>query len=242
MNADGVSMMYCQMGVLKSGLMWVVGEMTALMILLSIGSMLALGTIAYLGTAMKAGQWTSVIAAIWIGSTGLAIAEYMIGEGTLPCETRYDEVIGAGKDVGATLSVPKSTQETDPGKQRTAGEPTKGAQEKTSDDEKTREKTKDPKRRHPDEVDVKAKQWREIKIDLEQYGEDGQQSIWIGNRWMNDVMTRSKTKVTYRKDEEDRIVIRRYKREEATNGNEDEPSWTIGDLATNEMVMTRKEQ
>ena len=215
---------YCQIGRLKSGLLWIADEMMALLVVLSIGSMLALAALAYFGNAWRAGQWTSALAALWVASSAGAAATYLTGEATLPCEVRYHGAGTSWNDASPTTTAPMAA----PGAGPAAGEPAPDhTQTEVENDARAKE-------RHPDERNVSAGEWTQVKKALERHGQSGQDAIWIGNRWMNAQVAEWRTRVTVRTDRENgRMILRRYHKVE---GEERESRWEMKDRETDEVV------
>ena len=230
MTDDYVQEMYCEIGRLKSGLVWIADEMTGALVLLSIGSMLAIGALAYVGSGMRATQWMSALAALWIASTGASAAAFLVGEGTLPCEVEFRSATDNGVEIATTLESPDAgTLAEVHSLDRRAGDGEGG-----DDGEEERPPARDPMAPHADEREIGASEWPETKRRLGAMGAGAQEAIWFGEQWMNERVTKGTRRVTMRTAGDGTTVLRGYHR---AGGTDAETRWIIKDLDTDEMVV-----
>ena len=230
-----VEAMFCEIGRLKSGLLWVADEMLVLLVVLSIGSMLAVGALAYFGSGMRATQWMSALAALWIASTGASAAAFFVGEGTLPCEVEFKSSTDAGDPIARTIKAPDTSAiaKIDYG---TGGEDGAGERGETTPP------PRDPRAPHPSEREVRTADWPATKSMLQAMGAGAQEAIWFGNQWMNEKVTKGTRKVTVRTAHDGTVVLRGYHRAAGEGGEqegENAPQWVLRDLDTDEMVIQR---
>ena len=240
-TGTGESMLLCHLGLLKSGVQWMLAEMQTVLVLISAGSMLALGGASFLGLQIKVGQWSSALLALCVGASGTLVAGFFVSLATLPCEVTYSGASGAGTPVAPTsISNGGSTTENrgteiNGGNSVNVEDPMKGPDgtEKNENAEETADEEdleKDPAlslERHPDEIELDEDAWAKLSAEIDT-AEDAAAEKWMRSmvdRWLNTRNGHPAAQISYRRVEDENgkwhLVIKRY----YNQGTKQAPQW-----------------